>query len=142
MNGPEVSGIHHIQFLVTDLAESLAWFSTVFGARYQPEFDHHDADNRRYAVIMRMPGLAFPVQLRESTTMAPVIAGYEPVTFGVTDRAALERWATHLDECGVRHSGIKKARIGEAVDFTSPDGTRLRLYTLPVRGYDDTEFVE
>lgn len=142
MKRPEVSGIHHIQFPVADLAESLAWFRTVFGAEYQPEFDHHGADNKRYAVIMQMPGLKFPVQLRQAPEMARAIAGYEPVTFGVTDRRELERWAEHLDKCGVQHSGIQKARIGEAVDFVSPDGAKIRLYTLPISGYLSVKFVE
>jgi hypothetical protein len=48
----------------------------------------------------------------------------------------------HLDTCGVRHSGIKTARIGEAVDFSSPDGAKLRLYTVPADGYRDTPFFE
>lgn len=142
MKRPEVSGLHHIQFPVADLTESLAWFHTVFGAEYQPEFDHHDAQNRRYAVIMQIPGLHFPVQLRQAPEMAAAIAGYEPVTFGVTDRAELQRWAEHLDECGVRHSGIKQARIGEAVDFAAPDGAKIRLYTLPIGGHRDAKFVE
>jgi catechol 2,3-dioxygenase-like lactoylglutathione lyase family enzyme len=142
METPEVAGLHHIQFPVSDLKASIAWFERVLGARYQPAFDHHDAGNARYAVILEVPGLPFPVQLRLSQSLAKAVAGYEPVTFGATGRAHLDAWAAHLDSCGVEHSGVRRARIGETIDFASPDGARLRFYTLPAGGYQDAEFTE
>jgi catechol 2,3-dioxygenase-like lactoylglutathione lyase family enzyme len=140
METPGIAGLHHIQFPVSDLDASIAWFERVLGACYQPEFDHHDARNARYAVILDVPGLPFPVQLRLSRDMAEAMAGYEPVTFGAADRAHLDEWAAHLDACGVRHSSVRRARIGETIDFASPDGARLRFYTLPVGGYENPEF--
>jgi catechol 2,3-dioxygenase-like lactoylglutathione lyase family enzyme len=142
METPEVAGLHHIQFPVSDLEASIAWFERVLGARYQPELDHHDADNVRFAVILVVPGLPFPVQLRMSHALARAIAGYEPVTFGAADRAHLDEWAAHLDACGVRHSGVRRARIGETIDFTSPDGARMRFYTMPAGSYEDAGFTE
>ncbi|MDX6393596.1 MAG: hypothetical protein QOJ73_4659, partial [Streptosporangiaceae bacterium] len=62
METPEVAGLHHIQFPVSDLDASIAWFERVLGARHHPAFDHHDADEVRYAVILEVPGLPFPVQ--------------------------------------------------------------------------------
>jgi catechol 2,3-dioxygenase-like lactoylglutathione lyase family enzyme len=134
-----VCGLHHIQFLVTDLDESLTWFQRVFGVRYQPELDHHDAAGARFAIMMTMPGLEFPVQLRYSPDQGSVVAGYRPITFGVADVAELRRWCTHLDECGIAHSGMQQARVGQTVDFSSPDGTTMRLYTLPVDGVEFSE---
>jgi catechol 2,3-dioxygenase-like lactoylglutathione lyase family enzyme len=142
MEIPHVAGLHHIQFPVSDLQESISWFERVLGARYQPAFDHHDADNVRFAVILELPGLPFPVQLRLSDALAKAIAGYEPVTFGAADRAHLDEWAAHLDACGVKHSGVRRARIGETIDFTSPDGARLRFYTLPATDYKNADFTE
>lgn len=142
METPEVAGLHHIQFPVSDLEASIAWFERVLGARYQPAFDHHDTGNARYAVILEVPGLPFPVQLRLSHALARAVAGYEPVTFGAADRAHLDAWASHLDACGVEHSGVRTARIGETIDFASPDGARLRLYTLPAVGYKNAGFME
>jgi catechol 2,3-dioxygenase-like lactoylglutathione lyase family enzyme len=142
VNSPELAGLHHIQFPVSDLPENIAWFERVFGARHQPESDHHDANNLRYAVILQVPGLRFPLELRLSKALAVAVVGYEPVTFGAVDRAHLDQWAAHLDACGIPHSGIRRARIGETIEFTSPDGTRLRLYTLPPDGYENAEFNE
>jgi catechol 2,3-dioxygenase-like lactoylglutathione lyase family enzyme len=142
MEIPEVAGLHHIQFPVSDLEASIAWFERVLGARYQPASDHHDADDVRFAVILEVPGLAFPVQLRLSHALSKAIVGYEPVTFGAADRAHLDEWAAHLDACGVEHSGVRRARIGETIDFTSPDGARLRFYTLPADSYQNADFTE
>jgi catechol 2,3-dioxygenase-like lactoylglutathione lyase family enzyme len=142
METPEVAGLHHIQFPVSDLDASIAWFGRVLGARHHHAFDHHDADKVRYAVILEVPGLPFPLQLRLSHALAEAIAGYEPVTFGAADRAHLDEWAEHLDACGVEHSGVRRARIGETIDFASPDGARLRFYTLPPASYQNAEFTE
>jgi catechol 2,3-dioxygenase-like lactoylglutathione lyase family enzyme len=130
METPGIAGLHHIQFPVSDLEENISWFGRVLGARHQPALDHYDAENVRFAVILDLPGLPFPVQLRLSRVLAKAIAGYEPVTFGVGDRAHLEAWAAHLEACGVEYSGIHTARIGETIEFASPDGARLRFYTL------------
>ena len=142
MKTPELAGLHHIQFAVSDLAESIAWFERVLGARHHPESDHHDANNLRYAAILMVPGLRFPIELRLAKSLAEAIVGYEPVTFGALDRAHLDQWAAHLDACGVPNSGIRRARIGETIEFSSPDRTRLRLYTLPPDGYENAEFIE
>jgi catechol 2,3-dioxygenase-like lactoylglutathione lyase family enzyme len=142
MDTPGVAGLHHIQFPVSDLQASIAWFERVLGARYLPAFDHHDADNVRYAVILDVPGLPFPVQLRLSQGLAKAVVGYEPVTFGAADRAHLDAWGAHLDACGVDHSGVRRARIGETIDFASPDGARLRFYTLPSDSYGNADFTE
>jgi catechol 2,3-dioxygenase-like lactoylglutathione lyase family enzyme len=142
MKSPELAGLHNIQFAVSELPENIAWFERVFGARHQPEHDHHDANNLRFAVILQVPGLRFPLQLRLSKALAEAVVGYEPVTFGALDRAHLDQWATHLDACGIRHSGIQQARIGETIEFSSPDGARFRLYTLPPDGYENAEFRE
>ncbi len=142
METPEVAGLHHIQFPVSDLDASIAWFGRVLGARHHPAFDHHDAYKVRYAVILEVPGLPFPVQLRLSHALAEAIVGYEPVTFGAAGRAHLDEWAEHLDACGVEHSGVRRARIGETIDFTSPDGARLRFYTLPPHSYQNADFTE
>jgi len=139
---PRIEGLHHIQFPVSDLDASTAWFERVLGARYQPQFDHFDEQQRRFAVMLEVPGLEFPLQLRLAEDLAQAIVGYEPVTFGAVDRDHLDVWAGHLDLCGVEHSGIKTARIGETIDFNSPDGARLRLYTLPVDGYENASFTQ
>ena len=139
---PPLAGLHHIQLPVSDLDASIAWFERVLGARYQPQFDHYDAHAIRFAVILEVPGLEVPLQLRHSHELAEAIVGYEPVTFGAADRAHLDDWGSHLDACGVEHSGVRTARTGETIDFSSPDGARLRFYTLPAEGSENATVSE
>jgi catechol 2,3-dioxygenase-like lactoylglutathione lyase family enzyme len=123
-----VSGLHHITFPVTDLTAGIAWYGRLLGAGHLTALDHHDPRGEWFAAVLAVPGLDVPVQLRVAGR-APGPAGYEPVTFSVRDRADLDAWVAHLDACGVPHSPVTTARVGDSVQFPSPDGTPLRLYT-------------
>jgi catechol 2,3-dioxygenase-like lactoylglutathione lyase family enzyme len=85
---------------------------------------------------MTVPGLDVPLQLRLAPEAAAAVGGYDPLTLAVADRAALERWADHLDAVGAAHGPVAKARLGHALSFHDPDGTLLRLYTEPVGGLE------
>lgn len=128
MAPPALSGLHHVTFRVSDLDAGTEWYSRVLGAEHLKSLDHFDEQGTRFAVMLRLPGLAVPVQLRMVPEASPVRA-YEPITFGVADIRALNRWACHFDGCGVAHSPVRTARAGHAVTFADPDGTPMRLYT-------------
>jgi catechol 2,3-dioxygenase-like lactoylglutathione lyase family enzyme len=133
MSPPTLSGLHHVTFPVEDLDASVAWFEQIFRAERLPWIDHRDRDGTLFAVIMSLPGLDVPLQLRSGSGGA-ASPGYEPVTFGIADRAELDRWVAHLNAHGVNHTPVINARIGDSVRFTSPDGAPLRLYTRPDGG--------
>lgn len=139
MTPPSLSGIHHLKLPVRDIAAALTWFQRALGARHIERFDHHDETGARYAVIIMLPGVDVPVELRLAPVAAEAIAGYDPVTFGVTDRAALDRWIEHFDAVGVAHTPVISGFIGDLIDFTTPDGLALRLYTDPEGGFDAVE---
>jgi catechol 2,3-dioxygenase-like lactoylglutathione lyase family enzyme len=139
---PTLSGLHHLTFPVSNLDTSIAWYQAALGASRVDRFDHHDKDGALFAVIVELPGLDTVVQLRRAPEMARAVAGYNPVTFAVADRQALDQWVAHLDRCGVAHSQVTAQRIGEAVDFASPDDLALRLYTDPVGGIQSVQFEE
>lgn len=128
MSPPTVSGLHHITFPVSDLTAAISWYERLLGAEHLTALDHYDPGGERFAAILAAPGLDVPVQLRAGEPV-PVPAGFEPVTFSVRDRAGLDAWAAHLDALGVPHPPVTTARAGDSLQFTSPDGTPLRLYT-------------
>ncbi|MFD5828083.1 VOC family protein [Lentzea sp. NPDC060358] len=136
---PILSGIHHLKLPVTDLEESIAWFADALGARHVERFDHHDESGALFAVIVLLPGVDVPVELRLAPAAAEAVAGYDPVTFGVSDRAALDSWVEHLDARGVPHSPVIAGFIGDLVELSTPDGLALRFYTDPVGGFDAVE---
>jgi catechol 2,3-dioxygenase-like lactoylglutathione lyase family enzyme len=140
LTAPILSGLHHLKIPVSNLGISVAWYERVFGARQRTEFDHRDRDNILYAVIMDIPGLGVNTELRLAPKAARAVAGYDPVTYGVANRAELDRWATHLDACKVDHSPIITGYIGHVLIFSDPDGLILRLYTNPEQGLDAADF--
>jgi catechol 2,3-dioxygenase-like lactoylglutathione lyase family enzyme len=135
-----VSGLHHIKIPVSDLDTSIDWYRQVFAAQHISRFDHHDSAGARYGVVIMIPGLATPVELRLAPKAAMALAGYDPLTFAVTGLAELEDWIRHLDGCGIQHSPIIRGFIGHVISFADPDGLVLRLYTEPVGGFDVVEF--
>lgn len=137
-----LSGVHHVSFAVSDLDASIDWFSRCLGAQRVARLGHHDGDGKVFAVVMTLPGHGPTIQLRLDPAAARGTAGFDPVTFAVRDRADLDRWAGHLDAQNVPHSRVLTKRIGEAVEFQSPDGVVLRFYTDPVGDLDTVEFTE
>jgi len=64
MATPTLSGLHHLKIPVAHLATSLDWYQTVFGAEHLAALDHLDSDGARYAVILGIPDVPVPVELR------------------------------------------------------------------------------
>lgn len=124
MTPPTLSGLHHVAFPVTDLDGATTWFETVFGARRLAELDHHDEHGSRYAVVLRLPGVAPLILLRHAED-APEVS---QAALGVTDRAEIARWAAHFDGHGVAHSDVVPARAGHVMTCIMPGGPTLLLY--------------
>ncbi|MFF3909684.1 VOC family protein [Streptomyces sp. NPDC001848] len=101
---PVVRGLHHIKIPVSDLERSIASYGSVLGARRLEEFDHVTPDGELCAVILDIPGVDVPVELRLDPATAARLAGFDPLTFTVTGRAELDGWIRHLDTLGVTHS--------------------------------------
>ena len=124
MTRPTLSGLHHVTFPVTDLDAATSWFETVFGARRLSELDHHDEHGSRFAVVLRLPGVAPLVQLRHTEDLPEV----NQVALGVAEREELVRWAAHFDGHGVEHSDVTAARAGHVLTCALPGGPTLLLY--------------
>jgi catechol 2,3-dioxygenase-like lactoylglutathione lyase family enzyme len=140
MSGPSYAGLHHVKFPVTDLDEALQWYATVLKAKREPRFDHYDNEGKRFAVITFWPGVDVPCELRLAPKAAEAVAGYDPVTFGVADEAALRAWITHFDAVGAEHTDVIGGFLGKLVEVTSPDGLAIRFYTMPENGWAEAEF--
>jgi catechol 2,3-dioxygenase-like lactoylglutathione lyase family enzyme len=139
---PHLDGLHHLTILVGDLDEAQRWYSAVFGALRIDRLDHHDADGTLSSVVVRLDGLDTLVELRLTVDFAGNDPGYCPITFAVTDDRQLESWDEHLDALKIEHSAIARRRVGASLDFRSPDGVSLRLYTAPEGGFEAVDVVE
>ena len=58
------------------------------------------------------------------------LAGLDHLAFNVTDRAALENWARHLDQLGVTHSAIKEENGGPLITLRDPNSIQLELHAF------------
>ncbi|GIH02630.1 glyoxalase [Rhizocola hellebori] len=137
MSRPELSGIHHIKIPVTDLTAAIAWYGKVFGFTVTMEFPDDDGVVR--GVAGTVPGLGrTELTLRVNEQAAHGCKGFDPVSFGVDDRADIERWVAHLDALGLEHSPIIDASVGWLLVFPDPDGLQLHLYSWAAHGIDQS----
>jgi len=126
-----------VKFPVSDLAASRAWYERVFGFRVTMEFPDEDGVVRGVAGVV--PGLGdTDLALRENPEAAHGFAGFDPVSFGIADRAAADAWVARLDELSVEHSRVIDATIGWIVSFHDPDGTEIRLYSFSPHRIDQS----
>jgi hypothetical protein len=103
------------------------------------KFDHRDENGRLFAVIVRFPGASILAELRLAPGAAKAVAGYDPVTFGVTDEKALDAWIEHFDRNNIEHTDKVSGFIGQVVGVTTPDGLDIRIYTDPVGGFQNAQ---
>jgi catechol 2,3-dioxygenase-like lactoylglutathione lyase family enzyme len=135
---PNFLNIHHLKFAVSDLDRSLEFYSRIFGATRLPRLDHVNAGGQLYAIIMDVPNLGTPLELRLSAEHAARQKGFDPITLSVEGRADLRKWVEHLDAERVLHSPILTAMVGWLVAFEDPDGRRIRFYTNERHGPEET----
>lgn len=134
---PHLAGIHHVKIPVTDLVRSRAWYERVLGLTVTIEFPDEDGVVR--GVGGTVPGLGDTMlALRQNPVAAAGCRNFDPVSFGVDDRASVEAWAAHLDTQGVGHSPVIDASIGWLLVFDDPDGLQLHLYSWAAHGVDQS----
>lgn len=137
MTQPELAGIHHVKIPVTDLRRSLEWYGRVFGYRTTLVFP--EADGVIRGAGGEIPGLGqVSIAFRENPEAARGCRNFDPVSFGVADRADIEAWMAHLDSLGINHSPLIEASVGWLLVFDDPDGLQLHLYTWAGHNIDQS----
>jgi catechol 2,3-dioxygenase-like lactoylglutathione lyase family enzyme len=134
MTVPALAGLHHLKLPVSDLDLSLAWYQRVLGANHLAQFDHVDDDGQRYAVIVAVPGVDVPLELRWAPEAAQHMAGYDPVNLAAASVADLHDWVAHLEAERVDNSGVLTGGAGHLLVLSDPDGTFLRISEVPAGG--------
>ena len=129
----ELDGIFGVKFPVRDLAASRAWYERVF--ELKPLFEFPDDNGVVRGVVFSAAGLGSTgFSLRERTDVAG-LSGFDPVSFGVRDKAAVDAWIEHLTALGIEHQSVL-ATIGWIVIFHDPDGLEIHLYSRESHGQD------
>lgn len=137
MTDARIVGIFAVKIPVTDLARSRRWYEEVFGLKVALEFPDDDGVVR--GVSFDIPGVpGTMIALRENPEVARGIAGFDPVIYAVTDRAAVEAWAERLDELEIPHSPVIDATLGWLLVLHDPDGIEIHLYSRERHRIDQT----
>jgi len=135
---PDLAGIHHVKFAVSDIERSVAWYERVFGFKVTMEFKDDQGIVR--GSVGQLAGLDRTLlAFRENKELSEAVTGFDPVSFAVEDRADVEAWVAHLDEQGVENSGLRIAAIGYIVFFHDPDGIKLHVYSYSTPRPDEIE---
>jgi glyoxylase I family protein len=126
-------GLAHIAVTVTDLPRSTAWYSALFGST--PVLDEDvEAGAFHHTVFAIGGGQLFGLHGHNQPADGSFDergVGLDHVSFGCTDRGALEDWVKRLDDLGYPHGGIVDAHYGSGLSFRDPDGIALEFFAPP-----------
>ena len=121
-----ITGLSHIQLLVSDVAASAKWYSTVLGL--VPFADDADIG---YVALQHRGGRFVVVLTKAPVPRAgrtePAGDSLDHLALAVPDGAALEAWAAHLAEVGIDHAGVVLEGGHPSLQLRDPDGIALEL---------------
>ena len=129
----ELGGLHHMTAVTTDAAQNVAFYTDVLGLRLVKKTVNQDdvsAYHLFYGDEVGNPGTEITFFDWPQLRVAPNHPGAGEVSttgLRVPDRAALDWWAGRLGELGVSHNGVEESGVRAHLDFTDPEGQRLRL---------------
>jgi glyoxylase I family protein len=134
--GAPITGLSHVQLLVSDVGSSAAWYSAALGLEPYAE------DLSIGYVALRHPGARFVIVLTEGpvaprpadddgagTGVAAALspAGLDHLALAVPDGAALDAWAGHLTDLGIHHDGVVLENGNPSLQLRDPDGISVEL---------------
>lgn len=126
MESSPVSGFSHVQLLVSNVATSERWYTTVLGLERLTA-----ADDESYVALRHRPGKMIVVLSRADASTDGAGDRLDHLAFAVPDGPTLESWATKLSELGIEHPGVIDEQGKPSLTLTDPDGIRVELVAPP-----------
>jgi catechol 2,3-dioxygenase-like lactoylglutathione lyase family enzyme len=129
---------HHVVLTVTDLDRSSEWYCRLLGltvvsthVNVGPPYLH---DNK-YNGLFDLSTMSYVVGLTQHadplvSTFDERVIGLDHFGIEVPDLTELHAWVRHLDELGIKHSGIVNAPYIDVVNFRDPDNIAIELCVL------------
>jgi glyoxylase I family protein len=121
-----ISGLSHVQLLVSDVAASAKWYSAVLGLAHfaaDPSIGYvalkHRAAKMVIVLTRRSDGAA--------ATDPPSAQIVDHLAFAVPDGDALASWAEHLRQVGIEHPGVVLENGNPSLQLRDPDGVAIEL---------------
>ena len=121
-----ITGLSHVQLLVSDVGTSAKWYSAVLGL--VPFADDPDVG---YVALRHRSGKFVVVLTKAPTPRSASLEraddGLDHLALAVPDGAALEAWAAHLAEVGIDHPGVVLEGGHPSLQLRDPDGIAIEL---------------
>ncbi len=124
-NAP-ITGLSHVQLLVSDLEASARWYTEVLGLA--PFAENPDIGY----VALRQPAAKFVIVLTRTDDPCDRSSGsdgaaVDHLAFAVADGDSLDTWAEHLATIGIDHAGIVLENGHPSLQLRDPDGVAIEL---------------
>jgi catechol 2,3-dioxygenase-like lactoylglutathione lyase family enzyme len=122
-----VTGISHVQLIVSDLARSERWYTVVLGLERLAS-----ADGQYVALKHRTSRTVVVLSTGPEDTPAGAPAGtasdrLDHLAFAVADGTTLREWGIQLSALGIVHGGVVDEDGRPSLMLTDPDGIRIEL---------------
>jgi len=121
-----ITGLSHVQLLVSDLGTSARWYTAVLGLA--PYAENADIGY----VALRQPEGKFVIVLTAGYVPAgrpsePAGVALDHLAFAVADAVSLDSWAEYLAEIGIDHAGVVLENGHPSLQLRDPDGVAIEL---------------
>jgi glyoxylase I family protein len=125
-SGAPITGLSHVQLLVSDVGASARWYRAVLGLGTLAE--DHDIGY----VALRHREAKVVIVLTSDPHPSPksgqeVNQALDHLAFAVPDGASLHAWAEHLTEIGIDHAGVAMENGHPSLQLRDPDGIAIEL---------------
>jgi len=127
-----VTGLSHVQLLVSDVRASAEWYTLALG------LEPYAGSIEIGYVALRHRGAKVVVVL----TKRPAASGdhvaegghvisetLDHLAFAVSDEGALRAWSDHLSACGLDHPGVVLENGNPSLQLRDPDGIAIEMVT-------------
>jgi len=130
--GAPLTGLSHVQLLVTDVPASARWYAAALGLEpyaEDPDIGYIALRHRMSKVVVVLtPGLrAGRDGADDQVGTGAGGARLDHLAFAVPDGDALRRWADHLSAIGIDHQGVVLENGNPSLQLRDPDGVAIEL---------------
>ena len=118
-----VTGISHVQLIVSDLPRSERWYTLVLG------LERLASSDGEYVALRHRPSRTVVVLSAGSDCMPSGRASerLDHLAFSVSDGDRLRDWAIQLSALGVDHDGVVDEDGRPSLSLSDPDGISIEL---------------
>jgi glyoxylase I family protein len=127
-----VTGLSHVQLLVSDVRASAEWYTLALGLEpYAGSIEigyvalRHRGANV-VVVLSKRPDVSGDPGDEVTTSSGETL---DHLALAVSDEGALRAWADHLSACGLDHPGVVLENGNPSLQLRDPDGIAIELVT-------------